>query len=219
MTKLPVMKEIKSDTPRIEGSFAKLPAILLAVATLAIAGVATAQDAGSGAAPRPRGQAAPQGQPSPQKMQKLRNIRSQIEQITQKLSSAQQEALKKEKVQEKQIEFRKAMSVAIVKQNPEMESVLEEHDTLAEKLENSPDLKKPQGQRSQKFQQRLQKYRQLQQKVSAERQKAAQKEKVQKKRKAFENLLISEMSKVEPETPQLMEKRQGLMQQFRALRQ
>ena len=144
-------------------------------------------------------------------------IKSQLIEVDTRIRAVEQKALQVETVKEKQDNYDKTLRTAMVKEEPKVKSMLEKQDNLISELKQSPEVGKPADQRSPEFQQRFQEYKKLSQELSPIAQRNSEKPEVAESFKAFQTVLTSEMEKVEPEVPQLLQKRGELFSQYRQL--
>ena len=107
----------------------------------------------------------------------------------------------------------------MVKEEPKVKSLLEKQDNLISELQQSEDLRKPADQRSPEFQQRYQEFQKLSAELSPIAQRMTEKPEVAETYKEFQTVLTSEMQKVEPAVPQLIQQRGELISQYRQLGQ
>ncbi len=158
-------------------------------------------------------------QPDPGTVKKMKEVRTELEKVTQKLNQAQRAALTQPEVQEEQAEYDKTVQKKIVEKKPEIQPQLEEHQKLLQKLQTSEELKKSETERSPEFQARVRKYQELEQTIAPHREEVAQTGEVRQKLENLESVLIAAMTKIEPTTPKLIEKRTELASQYRQMQQ
>jgi len=184
---------------------------VLSVAALGLVGVsATAQTA---AAPSPQ-------QPAePATAAQVEKVKAQLVEVDTKIRAAQQKASQVETVKEKRDNYEKTLRTAMVKDEPKVKSLLEKQDNLVSELQHSEDLRKPADQRSPEFQQRFQEFQKLSAELSPIAQRISEKPEVAETYKEFQTVLTSEMQKVEPAVPQLLQQRGELISQYRQLGQ
>jgi hypothetical protein len=183
---------------------------VLSVAALGLAGVsATAQTA----APSPQQPAEPAAAAQVEK------VKAQLVEVDTRIRAAEQKALQVETVKEKQDNYEKTLRTAMVKDEPKVKSMLEKQDNLISELQQSEDLRKPAEQRSPEFQQRYQEFQKLSAELSPIAQRTSEKPEVAETYKEFQTVLTSEMQKVEPTVPQLIQQRGELITQYRQLGQ
>ncbi|MEX2577877.1 MAG: hypothetical protein WD342_02370 [Verrucomicrobiales bacterium] len=190
-------------------------AVLALTLTAAWAGNAWTQDQSQGAAPQQ--QAPQQGQPAPEVMQEMQEIRTQLDEVNQRLAAAQQQAMVKPEVQKEQVNYEQALTEAVVAENPELEEAVRKRQQLVENLQGSPELQKPEQERTQEFQEKLDEYRQIEQTIAPKRNEVAQKPEIAEKRQQVEAVLIAEMSKIEPQANELLDARAKLTERFQQL--
>jgi hypothetical protein len=187
-----------------------LQASVLGVAALGLTtGVATAQPA----APSPQQPAQPAA------AEEVEKIKTQLDEVDTRIRAAQQKALEVETVKEKRDNYEKTLRTVMVKDEPKVKSLLEKQDNLISELQQSEDLRKPAEQRSPEFQQRFQEFKKLSDELSPIAQRTSQKPEVAETYKEFQTVLASEMQKVEPAVPQLIQQRGQLISQYRQLGQ
>jgi hypothetical protein len=183
---------------------------VLSAAALGLAGVsATAQTA----APSPQQPA----KPAP--AAEVEKVKAQLTEVDTRIRAAQQKASQVETVKEKRETFEKTLRTAMVKEEPKVKSLLEKQDTLISELQKSEDLRKPADQRSPEFQQRFEEFQKLSAELSPIAQRMSEKPEVAETYKEFQTVLTSEMQKVEPAVPQLLQQRGELISQYRQLEQ
>lgn len=178
------------------------------VAALGFAGVSTTAQTAASASPQPA---------QPAAAAQVEKIKSQLIEVDTRIRAAQQKALQAETVKEKQDNYDKTLRTAMVEEEPKAKSLLEKQDHLVTELQKSEELKKPADQRSPEFQQRFQEYEKLKQELSPIAQRSSEKPEVAETYKAFQTELISELVKVEPTAPQLIEQRRVLLNQYQQL--
>jgi len=183
---------------------------VLSVAALGLVGVsATAQTA----APSPQQPAEPAAAAEVEK------VKAQLLEVDTRIRAAQQKASQVETVKEKRDNYEKTLRTAMVKEEPKVKSLLEKQDNLVSELQQSADLRKPAEQRSPEFQQRYQEFQKLSAELSPIAQRTSEKPEVAETYKEFQTVLASEMQKVEPAVPQLLQQRGELISQYRQLGQ
>ena len=183
---------------------------VLSVAAWGLVGVsATAQTA----APSPQQPAEPAAAAQVEK------VKAQSVEVDTRIRAAQQKALQVETVKEKQGNYEKTLRTAMVKDEPKVKPLLEKQDSLVSELQQSADLRKPAEQRSPEFQQRFQEFQKLSAELSPIAQRTSEKPEVAETYKEFQTVLTSEMQKVEPAVPQLLQQRGELISQYRQLGQ
>ena len=183
---------------------------VLSVAALGLVGVsATAQTA----APSPQQTAEPAAAAQVEK------VKAQLLEVDTRIRAAQQKASQVETVKEKRDNYEKTLRTAMVKNEPKVKSLLEKQDNLVSELQQSDDLRKPAEQRSPEFQQRYQEFQKLSAELSPIAQRMSEKPEVAETYKEFQTVLTSEMQKVEPAVPQLLQQRGQLITQYRQLGQ
>jgi len=183
---------------------------VLSVAALGLVGVsATAQTA----APSPQQPAEPAAAAQVEK------VKAQLLEVDTRIRAAQQKASQVETVKEKRDNYEKTLRTAMVKEEPKVKSLLEKQDNLISELQKSDDLRKPAEQRSPEFQQRYQEFQKLSAELSPIAQRMSEKPEVAETYKEFQTVLTSEMQKVEPSVPQLLQQRGELISQYRQLGQ
>ena len=183
---------------------------VLSVAALGLVGVpATAQTA----APSPQQPAEPAAAAQVEK------VKAQLLEVDTRIRAAQQKASQVETVKEKRDNYEKTLRTAMVKDEPKVKSLLEKQDNLISELQQSADLRKPAEQRSPEFQQRFQEFQNLSAELSPIAQRTSAKPEVAATYKEVQTALTSEMQKVEPAVPQLLQQRGELISQYRQLGQ
>jgi chromosome segregation ATPase len=183
---------------------------VLSVAALGLVGVsATAQTA----APTAQQPAQPAAAAEAEK------VKAQLLEVDTRIRAAQQKASQAETVKEKRDNYEKTLRTAMVKDEPKVKTLLEKQDSLVTELQQSPDLRKPAEQRSPEFQQRFEEFQKLSAELSPIAQKMSEKPEVAETYKEFQTVLTSEMQKVEPEVPQLLQQRGQLISQYQQLAQ
>jgi hypothetical protein len=183
---------------------------VLSAATLGLVGVsATAQTA----APSPQQSAEPAA------AVQVDQVKAKLLEVDARIRAAQQKASQVETVKEKRDNYEKTLRTAMVNDEPKVKPLLEKQDELISALQKSEDLRKPADQRSPEFQQRFQEYQKLSAELSPIAQKTSEKPEVAQTYKEFETVLTSEMQKVEPAVPQLLQQRGELISQYRQIAQ
>ena len=209
-----MIKSVQIPTPRAR----RLLRSILQVSVLSVAAlglgevVATAQTA----APSPSAPS-PQQPVQPAAAAQAEKIKSQLTEVDTRIRAAQQKALQAEPVKEKRDNFEKTLRTAMVKDEPKVKSLLEKQDNLVSELKKSEELNKPAEQRSPEFQQRFQEYQKLSETLSPIAQRTTEKPEVAETYKTFQTALTSEMAKVEPAVPQLLEQRGELLNKYKQL--
>ena len=183
---------------------------VLSAAALGLVGVsATAQTA----APSPQQSAEPAA------AVQVDQVKAKLLEVDARIRAAQQKASQVETVKEKRDNYEKTLRTAMVNDEPKVKPLLEKQDELISALQKSEDLRKPADQRSPEFQQRFQEYQKLSAELSPIAQKTSEKPEVAQTYKEFETVLTSEMQKVEPAVPQLLQQRGELISQYRQIAQ
>lgn len=189
----------------------------LAMASIITLGVATAmaeEDTDSAGPPAPPPRAEAEAQPNPMQQANMR-----LQQIDARLSAAQERALETETVSEHRERLDKLVHDKIVESDDSLAPVLEEHKDLQEELMANPELQDPTTPPSEEVQAQIQEYQQLDQRIAPARQAAMQSPDVVEAQDEFRTVLISEMERIEPETQDLIEEGQRLMQQMQQMQQ
>jgi chromosome segregation ATPase len=183
---------------------------VLSVAALGLVGVsATAQTAAPSA----------QQPAQPAAAAEAEKVKAQLLEVDTRIRAAQQKASQAETVKEKRDNYEKTLRTAMVKDEPKVKTLLEKQDSLVTELQQSPDLRKPAEQRSAEFQQLFEEFQKLSAELSPIAQKMSEKPEVAETYKEFQTVLTSEMQKVEPEVPQLLQQRGQLISQYQQLAQ
>ena len=187
-----------------------------AAASLLFIGYGAVIHAEDAAGPAPQAPPPPQAQAQPNPMQEA-NMR--LQQIDARLSAAQERALSTDTVSEQREKLDKLVRDRIVEADDSLASVLEEHQELQDELMAHPELQDPTTPPSEEVQARIQEYQELDQRIAPARQAAMQSETVIEAQEEFRTVLIAEMERVEPETQDLIEEGQRLMQQMQQMQQ
>ena len=197
-------------TPRSRVLRSTLQVSALSVAAWGLVGVsASAQTA----APSPQQPAEPAA------AEQVEKVKAQLLEVDTRIRAAQQKASQVETVKEKRENYEKTLRTAMVKDEPKVKSLLEKQDNLISELQQSEDLRKPADQRSPEFQQRFEEFQKLSAELSPIAQRMSEKPDVAETYKEFQTVLTSEMQKVEPAVPQLIQQRGELISQYRQLGQ
>lgn len=194
-----------------------------AAVALSLAGL-SAPDAMAqeGAAPAPQGappQGAPPAQPDQETMEKMTELRSELQQIQTKISTVQQEAAAKPKVQEVQKKYRETLNKTMTEKQPEVAKLMEKSESLREELLAKPNIQDPAVQQDPEIKPKLDEYRSLEQQIEPVRQEAAQDPACQEKFQEVREVLLAEMKKIDPEIEGLLEKSDQLSQEYLQLQQ
>lgn len=204
-----MIKSVQILTPRSRGLLrSTLHVSVFSVAALGLAGVAATAQTATPSSQQPA---------QPAAAEQVEKIKTQLIEVDTRLRTAQQKALQAETVKEKRDNYDKTLRTAMVKEEPKAKSLLEKQDNLVNELEKSDELKKPAEQRSPEFQQRFQEYEKLKEELSPIAQRTSEKPEVAETYKAFQTELVSELVKVEPAAPQLLEQRRELLNQYQQL--
>lgn len=155
-----------------------------------------------------------EGLPARVLQEPMENIHTALQEIDSRLSSAQEEALEIEDVKKAQQALEKQVNDLIIEGNPELELVIKKHADLQKELIEHPELQDPTTPPSEEIQQRIMEYQVLDQQIGPARQAAFQDSAVRDARDAFQARLLEEMGKIDPETPQLIERGQALIAQL-----
>jgi len=211
-----MIKSVQIPTPRARELLRSILQVsVLSVAALGLGEVvATAQTA----APAPSAPS-PQQPVQPAAAAQVEKIKSQLTEVDTRIRAVQQKALQADTVKEKRDNFEKTLRTAMVKDEPKVKSLLDKQDNLVSELKKSEELSKPAEQRSPEFQQRFQEYQKLSAELSPIAQRTTEKPEVAEIYKEFQTALTSEMQKVEPAVPQLLQQRGELITQYRQLGQ
>ena len=197
-------------TPRSRVFRSTLQVSALSVAAWGLVGVsASAQTA----APSPQLPAEPAA------AEQVEKVKAQLLEVDTRIRAAQQKASQVETVKEKRENYEKTLRTAMVKDEPKVKSLLEKQDNLISELQQSEDLRKPADQRSPAFKQRYEEFQKLSAELSPIAQRMSEKPDVAETYKEFQTVLTSEMQKVEPAVPQLLQQRGELISQYRQLGQ
>ena len=197
-------------TPRSRVLRSTLQVSALSVAAWGLVGVsASAQTA----APSPQQPAEPAA------AEQVEKVKAQLLEVDTRIRAAQQKASQVETVKEKRENYEKTLRTAMVKDEPKVKSLLEKQDNLISELQQSEDLRKPADQRSPAFKQRYEEFQKLSAELSPIAQRMSEKPDVAETYKEFQTVLTSEMQKVEPAVPQLIQQRGELISQYRQLGQ
>lgn len=204
-----MIKTVQTLTPRSRVLLrSTLQVSVFSVAALGLAGVAATAQTAVPSTQQPA---------QPAAAAQVEKIKTQLIEVDTRLRAAQQKALQAETVKEKRDNFDKTLRTAMVKEEPKVKSLLEKQDNLVSELEQSDELRKPADQRSPEFQQRFQEYQKLKEELSPIAQRSSEKPEVAETYQAFQTVLASELVKVEPAAPQLLEQRKALLSQYQQL--
>jgi hypothetical protein len=181
---------------------------VLGVAALGLAGAAATAQTAAPSSEQPA---------QPAAVAQVEKIKTQLIEVDTRIRVAQQKALQAEAVKEKQDNYDRTLRTAMVKEEPQAKSLLEKQDDLVSQLNQSNELSKPAAQRSPEFQQRFQEYQKLKEELSPIAQRTSKKPEVAETYQAFQTALTSEVVKVEPAAPQLLEQRRELLSKYQQL--
>ncbi len=150
----------------------------------------------------------------------LEKVYAELMSVQQKLQVAEQRAAAKPEVVAQREQFEAAVEEAMIEEEPEVEAKLEKTKELVQKLRESPDFAKTPDEQSPEFTADLTEFRSLQQELAVHRMEAIEKQpEVKAKGETLQKLFIKEMTKVEPDTPDLLAKRDALAERFEELKQ
>lgn len=161
----------------------------------------------------------PQAEQPPAQENPMQQANMRLQQIDARLSAAQERAMETDKVSEQREKLDELVRDRILESDEDLASALDEHQELQEELMAHPELQDPTTPPSEEVQARIQEYQQLDQRIAPARQAAMQSESVVEAQEEFRAVLISEMERVEPETQDLIEEGQRLMQQMEQMQQ
>jgi len=162
---------------------------------------------------------APAPQAPAQQAQDPQTMLAQLEALNQRLATAEQEARTAPEVQKEQAQYEESLTKAVVDENPDLEQPVEVRNALVQKLQGHPDLQKPESEWSAEFQAEVQQYRQLEQAIAPKRAEVARTPELMEKWEKVETVLVEEMSKVDPEVPNLLAYRTDLVQRIQQAQQ
>jgi hypothetical protein len=207
-----MIKSVQIPTPRSRELLRSILQVsILSVAALGLGEVAATAQTAAPSAPSPQQPVQPAAAAEAEK------IKNQLAEVDTRIRAVQQKALQAETVKEKRDNFDKTLRTAMVKDEPKVKSLLEKQDNLVSELKQSEELNKPAEQRSPEFQQRIQEYQKLSETLSPIAQRTTEKPEVAETYKTFQTALTSEMAKVEPAVPQLLEQRGELVNKYKQL--
>jgi len=210
-------KSYKSPAPNSNSRAAKSLSAWLLAAFSACVLVPDARSQNEGAPAQSAPAPAPQA-PAPQ-AQDPQAMLEQLEALNQRLAAAEQEARTVPEVQKEQAQYEESLTKAVVEENPELEEAVEVRNALVQELQGHPDLQKPETEWSAEFQAEVQQYRQLEQAIAPKRAEVARTSELMEKWQKVETVLVEEMSKVDPEVPNLLAYRTELVQRIQQAQQ
>lgn len=197
---------------------------VLTVSAGVLAAIALASHTQAQQAPAPQQQQSQQQQGTPpanaqpatpqQGGEGAAQIQNQLEAVNQKLLVAQQAAMTEPDVQKEQIAYEQTLTHLIVKEDPPLETAVEQQKALVNELQGSPEFQKPAEERNQDFQAKLEEYQKVEQTLAPKRAQAAASPEAQEQRGKVQKVLVEAMTEVEPATPELLEQRNALMAQL-----
>jgi hypothetical protein len=158
-------------------------------------------------------------QPSPEQIQKINQLQAELHQVNARIQAAQQKAHQKPDVREARVAYETTLNQAMIEQDPEIETVLEQREQLLSRIMEHPDLQKSPDQRSPAFMEEVQRYQSLEQRLQPVAREAAAVPAVAESRDKYQEKLISEMEKVDPETPRLLAARDNIVRQYEQVMQ
>lgn len=167
---------------------------------------------------QPRQPASPN--PSQQgKASDLQKIQAELGQLSQKLVEIQNEASKEKDVQKSLDKFEEGVAEKMASAAPELKDQVEQLHELRDELNNSKELRKNPGERSETFEKKLGTYQKLNQQLQPIQQQAYQDPKVVKLRGEYYDELLSAMKEVDPKTQEILDRRNTLTAQMQQIQQ
>ena len=174
---------------------------------------------------RPQKRIQPPSPDSPQRdgqtpKQKLKQIRTQLQSVDRTLNKAQEAAMEKKEVQQKQktyLDEQKKQMLAIA---PNQEKAINRRFELFEELarDQRGNEQEEQELAPKERQDKVKEFQQLNQSLRSTQKKADAKEAVSEKLEAYQEGLIEAMKEENEDVEQLLQKRQKLIAQYRQLR-
>ena len=158
-------------------------------------------------------------QPSPEQIQKINQLQAELHQVNARIQAAQQKAHEEPAVREARVAYETTLNKVMVKQDPEIATVLEQREQLLSRIMDHPDIQKAPDQRSPEFMQEVQRYQSLEQRLQPVARQASADPAVTESREEYQEKLISQMEKVDPETPQLLAARDNIVRQYEQVMQ
>ncbi len=149
----------------------------------------------------------------------VQELQQQFSQVNTRIQEVQQKAMQVEKVQQEQEKFNETINKVVAEKNPEAEGLIEKRQALFDKIVNNPELQKPVEERGEALQKDIQEYQTLEQQVAPLIQQALSEPVVAESRTQLEEVLMDEMTKIDPETPQLFAMRDQLVDRYQQLMQ
>lgn len=185
------------------------PLIALALFSAASMAAVSAQDA-------PANQPVAPAPPS----EEATKIQAEWLEVHGKLQEAEQKAAVQPKVIAEREKLNVMLEETLIEKEPEMEPKIKDSKALLEKIRENPELEKPQQEQSPEFVEEVKKFQSLETELSVKRNEIVTTDpEVQTQYKTLEKTMINEMTKIEPETPLLIAKRESLAKQFQQLQQ
>lgn len=182
---------------------------LIALALLSVASLATVN------AQEPP--ASPPVTPAPPSEEATKVQKEWLE-VQGKLQQVEQQAAVRPEVVAESDKLTVMLEKSMTEKDPALEPKLKESKELLAKLRTDPELAKPQAEQSPEFVESMRRFQSLETELAEKRnQIVATEPEVKSQYKVVQNVMVEEMTKIEPETPQLLAKRESLAKQFQEL--
>ncbi|MCC5839735.1 MAG: hypothetical protein JJT96_06375 [Opitutales bacterium] len=146
----------------------------------------------------------------------LARSQAALQEVEARLGAAQEKAMESERVVRRQEALQDLLNATIVKNDTDLEPVLERSRELYNELVNHPEIRQPTGAPSDEVREKIEEYQSLEAQLAGPRQEVLQSPEFIEEQEALREVLISEMETVEPETRQLLVQRDAIIQRMQA---
>ncbi len=146
-------------------------------------------------------------------------VGEQFSEVHNQIREIQLKATETKAVKKAQAKFSEAMNQAMLKADPEIEKDLKRSNELLAKIRAHPDIDNPQArEQNMELKKMLLDYRYLERKLTPARKLAAEEPKCKEQLEKLEEVTLTEMKKINPDTQALMDKKETLAARYRELR-
>lgn len=150
---------------------------------------------------------------------KLRQVGEQFQDVHNQIHEIQVKATQTKAVQKVQKEFTDAMNKAMLKIDPEIEEDLKRSNELLEKIRSHPQINDPRAREQDlELKKMLLDYQYLERNMTPVRREAAEEPECKEKFEKFQSTILAEMKKIDPNTQDLMDRKEKLASEYRDLR-
>lgn len=151
--------------------------------------------------------------------ERINEVHAEIEQVSQRIAETYQKAMKDKKVEEALGQYEEVLHKEMINLAPEMEEAIEQRLEMVKELREIGDPGDLEMEDRLAFQDKLAQHQQLQQQLAPVEMQARHEEEVAERHQKYQQFLLAEMQEINPQTEQLLERRNEAIEKFQTLQQ